>query len=35
MYHQVPKKPAYAKRGGKERFYYRLLKNIVTEPEKG
>lgn len=35
MYHQVSKKPAYPKRGGKERFYYCLLKNIVTETEKG
>lgn len=35
MNHQVTKKPAYPKRGGKERFYYCLLKNIVTDPEKG
>ena len=35
MYHQVCKKPAYPKRGGKGRFYYCFLKDTATEPEKG
>lgn len=35
MYHQVSKKPAYPKRGGKEKFHYCRFKNIVPEPEKG
>ena len=35
MYHQVSKKHAYPKRGGKGRFYYCFLKDSATEPEKG
>jgi hypothetical protein len=27
--------PAYPKRNGKEGFYYCLLKNAATKPEKG